>query len=128
MKRFLILGALLALTACATPQHKKYEWGGYEQSLYEYYKAPANVNALVASIDATIATAEKASRPVPPGMYAEHGFLLLQQGKNVEATASFTKEKARWPESTALMNRMIKLAESKPAAMSEAKATSEAKQ
>jgi hypothetical protein len=120
MNRFLILGALLVLTACAAPQ-KKYEWGGYEQSLYEYYKAPASLNALVASIDATIINAEKANRPVPPGLYAEHGFLLLQQGRHQEAAGLFTKEKARWPESTALMNRMIKLAETKSATTDEVK-------
>lgn len=118
MSRFLILGALLALTACATP-NKKYEWGGYEQALYGYYKAPADVDALVASIDAVVANAEKAGRPVPPGIYAEHGFLLLQQGKNQQAAVLFTKEKSRWPESTVLMDRMIKLTEVKSAEKNE---------
>jgi hypothetical protein len=121
MNRFVILCTLLALTACAAPQNKKYEWGGYEQALYGYYKAPANADELVASIDATIATAEKASRPVPPGLYAEHGFLMLQQGKNQEAAGLFAKEKSRWPESTALMNRMIKLAEAKSSEKNEVK-------
>ncbi|MBB3224416.1 DUF4810 domain-containing protein [Pseudoduganella umbonata] len=120
MNRFLILAALFVLTACAAPQ-KKYEWGSYEQSLYEYYKAPANLNALVASIDATIVNAEKANRPVPPGVYAEYGFLLLQQGKHQEAAGLFTKEKARWPESASLMNKMIKLAETKSTTTNEVK-------
>ena len=120
MNRILMLGALLALTACAVPQ-KKYEWGTYEQSLYEYYKAPANAVALAASIEATIAGAEKAGRPVPPGMYAEYGYLLLQQGRSQDAAGFFTKEKARWPESATLMSRMIKLAESKSIAGSEVK-------
>jgi hypothetical protein len=120
MNRFVIFGAVLVLTACATPQ-KKYDWGSYEQSLYEYYKAPANLSALVKSIDATIADAEKANRPVPPGIYAEYGFLLLQQGKHQEAAGLFTKEKARWPESAGLMNKMIKLAETKSTTTNEVK-------
>lgn len=120
MNRVLMVGALCMLTACAAPQ-KKYEWGNYEQSLYEYYKAPANAAALATSVEATIGKAEQASRPVPPGIYAEYGFLLLQQGRVQDAAVFFNKEKTHWPESATLMTRMIKLAESKSNARNEVK-------
>lgn len=113
MKRIAIAAAALMLTACATAPLSKYDWGTYEQSLYQYYKTPAEMNALVASLDASIVNAEKASRVVPPGLYAEYGYLLLQQGKTQDAIAFFGKEKAKWPESATLMNRMIKIAEVK---------------
>lgn len=115
MKRLALIATTVLLAACSAAPQKKYDWGNYEQSLYQYYKSPAEVSALVASIDATIGNAEKASRPVPPGLYAEYGFLLLQQGKTQDAITFFGKEKTRWPESATLMNRMIKMAESKPA-------------
>lgn len=121
MKRTLIVTAALLLTACASGPQKKYEWGTYEQSLYDYYKTPADLTALVSSVETTIVNAEKANRPVPPGLYAEYGFLLLQQGKSKDAVGFFDKEKARWPESATLMNRMIKLAETRPANGSEVK-------
>ena len=111
MKRIAIAAAALVLTACATAPQSKYDWGTYEQSLYQYYKTPAEMSALIASMDTTIVNAEKASRVVPPGLYAEYGYLLLQQGKTQDAIAFFGKEKAKWPESATLMNRMIRMAE-----------------
>ncbi len=111
MKRFLCISvAMLALSACATAPQPKYDWGNYEQSMYGYYKSPANASELIASIATTIKNAEANKRSVGPGMYAEYGYLLLQQGNSQDAIVNFEKEKARWPESTQLMDRMSKLA------------------
>jgi hypothetical protein len=115
MKKILSsLAALAVLAGCAAPQNK-YDWGNYEQSLYEYYKAPANTQALLLSLNTTITNAEANKRTVAPGLYAEYGFLLMQSGKPKEAIAYFEKEKSKWPESAALMNRMVAAAAAKPA-------------
>jgi len=113
MKRIAIAAVAVLLTACATAPQSKYDWGSYEQSLYQYYKTPAEMNALVASLDMTIIHAERSKHVVPPGLYAEYGYLLLQQGKAQDAIVYFNAEKAKWPESATLMNRMIKMAEVK---------------
>lgn len=89
---------------------QKYTWGGYEQSLYSYYKDPTKSAAYAAELEKAIQESEKTQKPVAPGMYAEYGYLLLQQGKSKEAVALFEKEKAKWPESTQLMNSMIQVA------------------
>ena len=47
---------------------------------------------------------------VPPGIYAEYGYLQLQQGNNAQAIALFKQEKALWPEATVFMDHMIKVA------------------
>ncbi|WP_198969621.1 DUF4810 domain-containing protein [Xylophilus sp. ASV27] len=100
--------AALLLTGCAAQQ--KYHWGSYEGAMYSYYKDPAKASEFAASLQQTIAAAEQAKRIVPPGVYAEYGFLLLQQGKSKESMEYFAKEKATWPESTVLMDTMTKTA------------------
>jgi hypothetical protein len=47
---------------------------------------------------------------VPPGIYAEYGYLQLQQGKNLAAVDLFKQEESHWPESKVFMDRMIKVA------------------
>jgi hypothetical protein len=109
--RTLILTTLLALVAagCAT-QHQRYDWGSYDPSLYGYYKNPAKVGELSASLAAVIDAASTNNAAVPPGIYAEYGYLQLQQGKNLTAVDLFKQEESHWPESKVFMDRMIKVA------------------
>lgn len=111
MRTFLIAAMTVLLAAgCAAPA--KYNWGGYENSLYQYYKDPTKAGELSAALMETIQSAEKTQGIVPPGIYAEYGYLLVQQGKAKEAVPYFEKEKSKWPESTYLMDSMIKTASS----------------
>ena len=96
------------LTGCAAPT--KYSWGNYERSLYQYYKNPVKADELANVLQETIQSAEQTQKVVPPGIYAEYGYLLVQQGKAKEAVPYFEKEKAKWPESTYLMDSMIQMA------------------
>lgn len=104
----ILLLTSVGLTGCVAPT--KYDWGSYESSLYSYYKDPAKIADLSKSLADTINTAEKTNKPVPPGVYAEYGFILHQQGKSSEAVPFFEKEKSKWPESSAFMDSMIQMA------------------
>jgi hypothetical protein len=95
------------MSGCATPT--KYYWGNYEQSLYNHYKHPGDIEKFQSELSKTIARAEKKKR-VPPGLYAEYGYVLLREGKNDEAIRYFKKERQLWPESVEFMNAMIKTA------------------
>jgi hypothetical protein len=106
----LSLSAVLLLTACAAPA--KYNWGNYEGSLYSYYKDTSKSAEHAAELQRTITDSEATGKPVAPGLYAEYGFLMLQEGKSKDAIAQFEKEKAKWPESTYLMNNLIRIASS----------------
>lgn len=99
---------------CAT-NTEKYHWGEYDSSLYAYYKDPSKVAELSAALEAVVKDAEQTKSVVPPGVYAEFGFLLLQQNRFREAIGFFEQEKSRWPESTVFMNRMIQVASSQTA-------------
>jgi len=109
--RTLILSPLILLVAagCVT-QHQRYDWGSYDPSLYGYYKNPANVGELSVSLAAVIDAASTNHATVPPGIYAEYGYLQLQQGKNSAAIDLFKQEESHWPESKIFMDRMIKVA------------------
>lgn len=102
---------LTGLLGACVPQ-TQYNWGNYEDGLFNYYKDPEALDALMEALDATIAKGE-ADKPVPPGqrvppgLYAEYGYLLMVNGRRDEAAIYFNKEKSIWPESTFLMDKLI---------------------
>jgi hypothetical protein len=113
LRSLIVLSAALVLTACAAPS--KYNWGNYEGSLYSYYKDTSKTAEHAAELQRTITDSEATGKLVAPGLYAEYGFLMLQEGKSKDAIAQFEKEKAKWPESTYLMDNMIRIASSSSA-------------
>jgi hypothetical protein len=108
MRLAIAAAAIILTTGCAT--HQKYAWGTYDHSLYVYYKDPAKAAALAQSLEATISAAEKTNAVVGPGIYAEYGYLLLQQGNASAAVDAFRKEESHWPESKVFMDHMIQAA------------------
>lgn len=105
---FATLAAIALLFGCAAPT--KYYWGSYERSLYSYYKQPANAEELEKSIAGLISEAEKTGARVPPGLYAELGYLMMQRAAYKEAITYYERERKAWPESKVLMDNMIRLA------------------
>lgn len=102
-RHYLGLVSSVVLTACAPATH--YHWGQYEDSLYHRY-ASEDVAGAEASLRETIVTAELQSR-VPPGVYADYGFLLYRRGDHAGAIANFEEEQRAFPESAALMAKLI---------------------
>lgn len=94
----------VALIGCVSSS--MYHWGNYEKNLYKYYKNPGEVEEMAESLAKIIERGEVDGR-VPPGIYAEYGYLLLITGNSGEAITYFEKEKMRWPESSMLMDKMI---------------------
>lgn len=97
---------LLAGLAGACAQPTVYNWGDYDSGLYAYYKDSEKMDDLMAALNEAIQMGEVDSR-VPPGMYAEYGYLLMVRGRRDEAVVYFNKEKSAWPESTVLMDKLI---------------------
>lgn len=100
---------LLALSAQGCAPSRKYAWGAYDSTLYAHYKNPQNLEAHLERLQEIVQKAEAESPGrVPPGLYAEYGYALYETGRTDEAVASFDKEKAQWPESNVLMEKMIR--------------------
>jgi len=117
-----LIGLALALGACVPD--RTYVWNSYEDDLYAYYKNSEKLSELMTALRQTIddnekavaeGAAQKKTVRVAPGLYAEYGYLLLLSNQPADAKTYFEKEKATWPESTVLMDRMIKATSGTPA-------------
>lgn len=86
---------------------RKYGWGKYDSSLYAHYKNPQDKEAYLERLGEIVRNAE-AQDTVPPGLFAEYGYALYESGRIPEAIAHFEKERAKWPESNTLMEKMIR--------------------
>ena len=93
--RILSLVGLLGLL-CGCTSNSLYEWGKYDQWLYENYKSPKNDEELYVDLTRLITEYESrknpAVKPMAPGLYAEYGFLLMRRGENERAGAEFEFE------------------------------------
>lgn len=105
-----LAAAALALAAGCAPK-SMYHWSRYDENLYRHYRNPQERVAWVEALYAAIEDAEQRGLRVPPGLYAEYGYALYEDGRFPDAIAAFRQEHERWPESRALMDKMIRNAE-----------------
>jgi hypothetical protein len=103
-KRIAIGAMALGVAACATPS--RFEWGDYENSLYAFSKAPQARESYRKSLQVAIARGEETKR-LAPGMYAELGYLFLEDNNNADAIANFQKEMAAFPESRVFLSSVV---------------------
>jgi len=105
MKCAALLIVLMVLSGCGGA-NTHYAWNNYDAELYEHYKDPAQKEVFVQSLKEIIQLAESEGK-VPPGIYAEYGFLLYEKGDTAQAVQYYQKEADKWPESKFLMTKMI---------------------
>jgi hypothetical protein len=84
-----------------------YEWGDYEADMYKAYKSPDDEVEFEETLVVIMNRAQKKGTRVPPGIYAEYAYQLFEESKFGEAIVYLQKERDAWPESTALMVRLI---------------------
>jgi hypothetical protein len=110
----LLVICVFSVTACQKRQPPLYHYNDYCESYYTHKKDMSADSLLVLqkSIEEAIkAAGESKSGRVPPGMYANLGYIYLKGGKSQEAVGSFMKEKNAYPESAHFMDRMIRKVE-----------------
>lgn len=104
LKSFWGIMATSFLAGCAGPS--LYHWGDLENGLHNRYVTQDHAQADVYLLE-TIRTAEQRKLRVPPGAYADYGFLLFKRGDREGAIVSFEKEKLLFPESSTFMTKLI---------------------
>lgn len=111
MKKLFILLIPVILLASCTSTKPLYSWSKYDISSYNYLKNNDEKSSqeLIKNYEAIIAKQKESRRVVPPGIYADYGFILLQTGKTEEGNAMLEKEIALYPESKIFIDRIIKM-------------------
>jgi len=91
-----------------------YAWGNYDDALYSFYKSPGERQKYVAALKAIILASERDGTKIPPGVYAEYGYALYEEGNATEATVYYRREMQAWPASTVFMEKMIAASQRQP--------------
>jgi hypothetical protein len=107
----IILSPLIFLIGCVS-QPKMYYFGDYSRTLYTMEKNQNDESLLKhkQELEKIITESEKIKRAVPPGIYAELGYINLKANNTNEAVRLFQKESEIYPESKYFMDRLIKKA------------------
>ena len=109
MKKIILIAfSVCALYSCTTP--KLYSWSNYETTSYNYLKATNEKTSaeLIKSYQDIIKKQNGSRGVVPPGIYADYGFLLLQMNKTKEGKEMLMKEIELYPEAKVFIDRILK--------------------
>jgi hypothetical protein len=104
----LVLFALLTTlaTGCKSPP-TLYDWGLYEDILWESYRAESDPATQLVRLEADVERIVASGRRVPPGVHAHIGFLRFATGDAQVAAEHFAKERELFPESTVFMDGIL---------------------
>ena len=111
MKNLFAISLLgLLLTGCVSTPSPLYSWNDYQDQCYNYIKneTPENLEKLLKTYQLIINKQTGSRKVVPPGIYADYGFLLYKQGKKEEGITYLKKEATLYPESAEFILRIIK--------------------
>ena len=105
-KAFFTIGILAMLSACAGLQ-TMYDWGQYEQTLFVHYHDPALKKEAMAEYIAFVEQGGRPGHALAPGLYAEAGTFLLEEGDLSGAVRFYQLEYEAWPESRPMLGTLI---------------------
>jgi hypothetical protein len=110
MKKIIYFSISLFLLCSCISQQKLYSWGKYQTTSYNYLKNndEKSTQELIKTYQVIIAKQSGTRNVVPPGIYADYGFLLLQLNKTTEGKEMLLKEIALYPESKVFIDRILK--------------------
>lgn len=111
-KSFVLLFFVFIFASCTTTK-PLYTWEKYELTSYNYLKKSdeTSIQKLMENYQKIIDKQNGSRKVVPPGVYADYGFVLLQKGKTKEGKELLLKEEALYPESKVFIDRILKMIE-----------------
>lgn len=108
MKITLLLVPVFALLIGCVPPQTTFFWGEYSSTLYNYKKTPDDKTREEHKKALLVIITESPNKrlPVPPGVQAEYGYMLILEGKDKEGLEFFEKEILLYPESRIFIERL----------------------
>lgn len=110
MKKILLtLFVIMTIMSCTTTT-TLYSWYNYEDITYQYSKRKTDeLQIKVLEQYQKLTEKQNGTRgTVPPGLYAEYGYLLYMTGKQEEGLKFLKEEIKLYPESEKYISRIIK--------------------
>lgn len=103
----------LMLNSCGTVDPSSgplYSWYDSENAAYEFTKAPTDqLRDDLMKEYAKMQSGQRGVRgTVPPGFYADYGYILIKAGREEEGLALLQKELEVYPESKVFVGRILK--------------------
>ena len=113
MKKVVIISLSLFFLSSCVSQKPLYTYGKYESASYNYLKNSdeKSTQELLATYKSIIQKQDGTRGVVPPGIYADYGFMLLKANKTKEGKEMLLKEVALYPESKVFVDRILKMLE-----------------
>ncbi|MDR3184959.1 MAG: DUF4810 domain-containing protein [Prevotellaceae bacterium] len=110
MRTLLFIASCGLLLAGCVSQKTLYNWGKYQEASYSYVKTNTDddLEKLLKEYQYIIENQKGGRQTVPPGIYADYGYLLVKQGKIKEGIALMKLEIALYPESAMFIEGIIK--------------------
>ena len=110
MKKIILSWAIIALFASCSSTKTLYSWYNYEDATYQYNKKRTD-ETKVKMMEQYLKLIQKQKgtrKVVPPGLYAEYGYVLYMGGKKEEGLDFLKQEIKLYPESETYISRIIK--------------------
>lgn len=123
----LLAAALCVLcTGCAKP-NAMYCMDNYSSTLYACRKNPSQEqqDKHIKAMQDIVAKSEQRNLPVPPGIFAELGYIHLKAGQMAEARKYFEAENRLYPESKVFTTRLLAWADASSGTGTEKPATND---
>jgi hypothetical protein len=111
---FLVATVTIFLSGCQTTK-PMYEYENYSESFYSMKKEGGEKTAVQwkTSLENIIGKSNAKAVRVPPGIYANLGYIHLKANNSEKAIGYFEQEKKIYPEATKFMDNLIQKAKSK---------------
>lgn len=98
----------ISITSCVSTSNL-YSWYDYEDTTYEYSKKQTDElqKKVLEQYQKMIEKPNASRKTVPPGLFAEYGYLLIKNGKRDEGLSMLKREIEIYPESESYISRII---------------------
>jgi hypothetical protein len=112
MKRKFIIILVVLISSCSS-RKALYSWENYDATSYNYIKNRDDkaYNKLVETYTKIIERQRGTRACVPPGLYADYGFILIQTNKEEEGKEMLKKEINLYPESKIFVDKILQMIE-----------------